>query len=130
MPTYLYQCPKCCEEFEQVLKLSDFDTPQQCPKCGSSPAKRLIAGSVGFVLKGDGWAGKNLRVKGQMARRRKALESREKELYRDGPSVRLAPNVDGERTDSWADAMRLAKSKGKDTSSYEPIVHKEKTEAL
>ena len=38
----------------------------------------------------------------------------------------LAPNVDGERVDSWSDAQKLAKSKGKSAESYEPLVQKEK----
>jgi hypothetical protein len=41
----------------------------------------------------------------------------------------LAPNVDGERTDSWSDATKLAKSKGKDTSGYEKYARKERSGA-
>jgi hypothetical protein len=81
---------------------------------------------VGFVLRGDGWTGKNLKIKGQMARRRAKLAGKEREIKNDGPGVRLAPNVGGERVDSWAEAKRLAKSKGKDTSSYDGMVRKER----
>jgi len=34
--------------------------------------------------------------------------------------------VDGERTGTWAEAQKLAESKGKDTTSYAPLIAKEK----
>ena len=108
--------------------MAEFDTPQICD-CGTSDlSKRIIASSVGFVLKGDGWTGKNIKIKGQMARRRQTLEGKERERKMDGPSIHLAPNVGGERVESWADAQRLAKSKGKDASSYDAVVRKERQE--
>jgi len=128
LPTYTYKCTECTKQFEQVLSLADFNEPQVCPGCGEGPAKRIIAASVGFVLRGDGWTGKNIKIKGQMARRRAALKSKEHEQKMDGPGVRLAPNVEGERVDSWAEARKLAGSKGKDTSSFDGMVRKERTE--
>jgi putative FmdB family regulatory protein len=128
MPTYTYKCPECDSQFERVLQLAEHDAPQGCPDCGQGPAKRIIAGSVGFVLRGDGWAGKNNKVKGQMSRRRQRLAGKEHEQKMDGPGMRLAPNVNGERVDSWSDAKKLAKSKGKDTSSYDANVRKERQE--
>ena len=50
-------------------------------------------------------------------------------MKRDGPGITLAPNVSGERVESWADAQKLAASKGKDTSSYESLVRKERSTA-
>ncbi len=47
------------------------------------------------------------------------------EMKRDAPAVTLAPNVDGERVDSWSDAQKLAKSKGKNADSYNALVQKE-----
>jgi putative FmdB family regulatory protein len=122
MPIYTYRCQTCEHQFETVLRLAEYDDPQACPECAATPAKRIIASSVGFVLRGDGWAGKNLKVKGQMARRRERLADKEREQRHDNPGMRLAPNVGGERVDSWAEAKKLAKSKGKDTSSYDGVI--------
>ena len=126
MPTYTYRCPGCSTQFDLVLRLAEYNQPQDCPECGESPAKRIIASPVGFVLRGDGWSGKNIKIKGQMAKRRQRLAGKEHEQKMDGPGMRLAPNVDGERVDSWAEAQRLAKSKGKNSGSFDKRVRKER----
>lgn len=95
------------------------DDPQDCTNCGKGPARKTVSFGSGFILKGDGWAGKNHAVKRQMARKNQRLASKKKEILRDAPSVTLAPNVDGQRTDTWSDASKLAKSKGKNTSGYD-----------
>jgi putative FmdB family regulatory protein len=126
MPTYTFKCEACDHQFDRILRLAEFDDPQACPECAVIPAKRIIGGPVGFVLRGDGWTGKNLKIKSQMAKRRAGLAAKEREIKNDGPGVRLAPNVGGERVDSWSEAQRLAKSKGKDTSSYDKMIRKER----
>jgi len=79
------------------------------------------------VLKGEGWPGKDLKIDQQMAFRRKKAGVAQEERRRDA-SMRLAPNVGGERVDSWQDAKSLAASKGKDTSGYDKQIAK--TESL
>lgn len=123
MPVYEYECPKC-GAFEMVLRISQSDDPQSCPKCGEE-AKKLIS-KTGFVLKGDNWPGKAARVRGQMRKKNRKLDAKQNERLRDQPPVTLAPNVDGERTGTWAEAKKLARSKGKDTSTYDSMVRKEK----
>ena len=127
MPTYEYRCESCSHEFERLLRMSQSDEPQTCPECGVTPAKRRISLGTGFILSGDGWAGKNIRVAGQMAEKNRRLDAKQNEMKRDAPSVSLAPNVDGERVGSWAEAQKLAASKGKDASTYESVVRKEKS---
>jgi len=122
MPNYEFECPKC-GVFERVLRLAESNDPQTC-ECGEQ-AKKLIS-KTGFVLRGDNWPGKAARVRGQMKEKNRRLGAKQDERLRDQPPVTLAPNVDGERTGSWAEAKKLAKSKGKDTSTYEPMVRKEK----
>ncbi len=124
MPVYVYACPACPDDsqFEKSLRITESSTPQNCPICGAV-GKKLIVGTS-FVLKGDGWPGKNISVKGQMAAKNRRLDSKMKE--RPAP-VTLAPNVDGERTGTWAEAQKLAASKGKDTASYAPLINKEST---
>ena len=126
MPIYSYKCAddNCAETFEKQLSVSEFDSEQSCPTCGFASEKRIA--NVGFVLKGDAWPGKNIRIRDQMATKNKKLTAKQNERKKDAPMVTLAPNVDGERVGSWAEAKKLAESKGKVTSTYDPLIRKEK----
>ena len=77
------------------------------------------------IFKGDGWVDKNLRIKKQMAEKNRRLDRKQSAMKKDAPAVSLAPNVDGERVDSWGEAAKLAKSKGKDVSGYEKKAREE-----
>ena len=122
---YEYNCDACGQEYVCNVPMDDYAKPQPCPSCGKENMKKFQP-TTNFILKGDGWTGKNMRIKNQMAEKNKKLDARTNEMKRDQPNVTLAPNVDGERVDSWTDAQKLAKSKGKDTTSYEPLIAKEK----
>ncbi len=124
MPTYAYQCQACQVRFERTLAMSAHSQPQSC-ECGAGPAQRVV-GSPEFVLKGDMWLGKNMKINQQMRSRRKRLGVKENEQLRDAPPMTLAPNVDGQRVGSWAEAKKLAASKGKNTTSYNQYVKKER----
>lgn len=124
MPTYGYRCPKCERDFDKRASMSDAGLPQPCPECGEMSERSVTP--VGFILAGDNWPSKVGRIKGQMAEKNKRLDVKSNERKKDAPGMWLAPNVEGERTDSWADAQKLAASKGKDTKSYEPMIQKEK----
>ena len=118
MPTYVYECQECHLEFEQVLRISECDAAQACPACQGA-TKKLVA-PVSFILQGDGWPGKAIKVKGQMAEKNRRLDAKT-----PASPVRLAPNVEGERVDSWSEAKKLAASKGKDTTSYDKQIREE-----
>ena len=120
MPRYAFKCSEdCCGTgFFKTLAIVNRNAPQECPECGA-PAIKRVAPSVGGVLRGDVWPGKNIQVKKQMAERRARVGEREHQLKMDGPQFNLVPNVEGERVDSWAEAGHLAASKGKDTREYE-----------
>ena len=126
MPTYEYRCEHCGAEFDKLLPIARYKEPQDCPECGKGPAKKMISGGSGFILRGDGWAGKNMKIKNQMRAKNKRLDAKQRERRNDAPTATLAPNVDGERVGSWSDAAKLAKSKGKDASGYEARARKEK----
>jgi putative FmdB family regulatory protein len=127
MPAYDFHCDTCEATFERFVKLSEFDTPQACEACGAQKTRRLISG-VNFVLSGDNWPGKNIRIKNQMAKKNERLVAKQNEFKADtGGVARLAPNVDGERTETWAEAKKLAESKGKNTESYNTMIQKEKS---
>jgi len=105
--------------------MADYKIPQPCPDCNTNNPK-LFKPTRNFILKGDGWAGKNHKIKQQMREKNKKLDARTAEMKRDASNVALAPNVNGERVDSWSEAQKLARSKGKNTESYEPHIAKEK----
>lgn len=122
MPTYSYRC-LCGETFEKNVARSECTQPQPC-QCGES-AKRVV-GQVAFVQKGDGWVGKNMKIKRQMKAKNARLSARGKEKLRDAPAMTLAPNVDGERVDSWSEAKKLAASQGKATDTYDAKIQQER----
>lgn len=122
MPFYGYTCPDCGREFDRRLPLSRYNEPQACPDCGTT-AKKQVSVPM-FNLVGDDWPGKSLRVKSEMAEKNKRISARQAANH--GTPATLVPNVEGERTGSWADAAKLAKDKGKDTSGYERMAATEK----
>lgn len=128
MPTYDYECQGCEHHFEIVMKMSEYDSKVKppCPECGREQQVLRIFTPPMVNFSGDGWATKNNRIAQQMRKKNKRLASREQEQKAAGLTPRLAPNVGGERVDSWGEAAKLAKSKGKDTSGYERLARKEK----
>lgn len=125
MPVYAYKCEDCRISFDRMLALKDYKSPQNCPSCGEIAVKAVTP--IGFVLKGDGWAGKNLKIKNQMVKKNQRLDSKMNEMKREQPVATLVPNVEGERVDSWSEAKKLAASKGKNTVTYDKYVAKEKS---
>tara|TARA_Y100000310_G_scaffold296048_1_gene327972 strand:+ start:12600 stop:12980 length:381 start_codon:yes stop_codon:yes gene_type:complete len=115
MPVYSYKCQTCETAFEKTVIRSQCTQPQTC-ECGEE-AKRVV-GEVSFVLAGDGWVGKNQKIKGQMAQKNARLSVKSRERRHDAPGIRLAPNVGGERVESWDEAAKLAESKGLDGETY------------
>ena len=124
MPTYNYACEKCGEVLEVEHRISETIPPPKCPKCGMDTHQVILPGDGGFQLKGDGWSGKDFRVKHQMTARNLRAGAKSREVPK--PVNRLVPNVEGEQTESWADAKKVAATKGKDTTSYDPLIQQEK----
>lgn len=125
MPTYAYHCESCEEDFDRFLPMSRCAEPQACFSCGQI-AKKLVT-PINFNLAGDDWPGKADRVSRQMRAKNAKLSEKQSVRLREQPPVSLVPNVDGERVDSWAEAQKLAASKGKDTTTYDTKVQKEKS---
>lgn len=125
MPTYEFNCPDH-GDFEKKMSMSEYSSTQECPEC-EGPAKRVIRTPGAFNTPGDSWATKNGRIDRQMRAKTERFKSRTEEQKRDAPPVTMAPNVEGERTDTWADAQKLAASLGLNASSYDKKVHEEKT---
>lgn len=124
MPVYEFKCSTCDLIFEVICTREERKQAQPCPECEGETER--IMSAVGIVLKGDGWPSKAFRVNGQMAEKRGRLAQKERDLKGDGFVPKLAPNVGGERTETWEDAKRLAGEKGKDTSTYDKHIQEER----
>lgn len=124
MPRYAFACVSttCRHEFDKVLSFGEHNHPQACPVCQGETHRAMT--TPNFVLQGDGWPGKNIRIQGQMTQKNRRLDAKSRDLP---VGQRLVPNVDGEETESWAEAKKLAASKGKETSSYDRQVRQETT---
>lgn len=124
MPIYTYKCSSCETIFDKAVVRAKYARPQLC-ECGASSPR--VVGQVDFVLKGDGWIGKNQKIRGQMAEKNQRLSVKSRERRHDAPGMRLVPNVKGERVESWEDAAKLAQSKGLNSESYAIKARQEKT---
>ena len=124
MPTYTYSCSKCNKEFERILPMSESASLQSC-ECGYIGKKIIVAGDGGFVLKGDGWASKDFRMKEQMTARNNRAGRKTKDHVK--PTASMVPNYKGEETGTWTEAQQKAANDGKNTASYEPLITKEVT---
>jgi len=122
---YSYECPECEQDHDARVSVAKRDEPRECPHCGHSETRRITVYEPRFNLPGDDWPSKNEAVVGQMAEKNRRLQAKEEQMKRDSPAVKLAPNVGGERVDSWGEAQRLAASKGLNAESYEPMIKKE-----
>lgn len=124
MPIYEFVCRSCEATFDKRLPVSQYNDPQVCDACGSGETYRAVS-MPSFNLTGDSWPSKNYRIQKQMENKNQRLSVKSRERSREAPGMTLAPNVDGERVDSWEDAKKLAASKGKVTSTYDPHINKE-----
>lgn len=127
MPTYNFGCESCGEQFERMLRISQCDVPQDCPACQSTARRMFTPNEGGFILAGDSWTGKNISIGNQMRKKNQRLDKKQDVVKREAAAVSLVPNVDGERVDTWSEAKKLAASKGKDTTTYDSVVRKEKS---
>lgn len=125
MPMYRHECQECTNEFDVMCSIDQREDSHECEFCGAVNSKKVFTG-CNFILPGDDWASKNNRIQKQMAERRAKLKKKSAEQAREQPGMTLAPNVDGERTESWSDAQKLARDKGKNVDSYTQMVKRER----
>ena len=46
MPLYDYVCSVCTHEFEELVRLSEYDRPVACPQCSNEAIRKLSAPMV------------------------------------------------------------------------------------
>src|SRR3954452_22949790 len=96
MPTYVYECSKCGDEFELYQSFSD-DPLKKHPGCGGKVAK--VFQPVGIVLKGSGFY-KNDSRNGKRANGSAKSESSSESS--DSPKTESS-KTDGSKSDSKSD---------------------------
>lgn len=123
MPRYDFKCTneECGLIQEFVLRISESDQLIPCSHCKSDMKRTFIAANWEgqMVLRGE-WPGKLMKENDYRVKRSEQMAKRQKDNH-FVPT--LAPNVGGERTDSWGDAKKLARDKGLDTTYYDEKVN-------
>jgi len=123
MPTYEYRCNKC-ENVVEIIHSIKESPVITCEDCPDEVMERLISHNFGgFIIKGESPSKVN---KEMGVRRKKNANLGVRQLERYGTGPRVAPNVGGEEVGSWTEAAKLAKDKGLNADSYQPMIEKEK----
>lgn len=115
LPTYQMRCQGCGARGDVRLAASAKPVAA-CQQCQGS-MEAVLPDRLALVQRGDDWVGRAQKLRGQMAARSARVGRAQEEQRRELP--RLQPNVGGMRTDTWAEAARLARSQGLDASPYE-----------
>ena len=125
MPQYNFQCSECDHIAELTLSVADMKTTKPvCLECSGEMARVFIAANWrGQVsLKGE-WPGKTMKENRYRKLRSQEMGRRQRERY--GHTLpTLAPNVGGERVETWDDARKLASERGHDVSHYDAKVRR------
>jgi len=114
MPTYVYECAKCGDEFELYQSFSE-DPLKKHPGCGGKVAK--VFQPVGIVLKGSGFYKTDNRGSSKTAVKEKTGDN-------GGGSSDTSPSTS---TDSTSDASKPAAKKDGAPSSSKPAATEAKS---
>ena len=77
---FQYKCWDCEEVIEKEFPIGKADEKVPCPKCKKEVER--FWGEVSFVLKGDGWAGKNIAFNREMTQRNEDAGKRMEKTWR------------------------------------------------
>ena len=111
MPTYVYECAKCGDEFEQWQSFSD-DPLKKHPGCGGKVSKVLQP--VGIVFKGSGFHKTDSR---SGAKRSRGSENGDGQIDKDTSSSDSSDGKADKKTDTKAD--KKTDTKKSDTKKSE-----------
>lgn len=130
MACYDYQCtnPECASVQEETMSISSKDGAViHCKVCGALSQYIFTPSLVHMSLKGDGWPSKTIKEKSYRAKRSIHMAQKQRD-HVEKPT--LQPNFNGQATGSWADAQTAAHDAGKNHTSYDNLVAKEKSKKL
>jgi putative FmdB family regulatory protein len=120
---YDYKCIECGKVEEQYHGMNE--TPEiKCSVCGNPMTRIFTLNRTGFIIRGEA-PSKVVKEKRYRQKHNADLSVKQVERYGTGPKP--VPNVGGQEVGSWSDAAKLAKDKGLNTASYEPMIQKEKS---
>jgi putative FmdB family regulatory protein len=117
MPTYVYECAKCGDEFELYQSFSD-DPLKKHPGCGGKVAK--VFQPVGIVLKGSGFYKNDSRSGGKRSNGsapKSDSGSSEKSEKSESSKSDSGSKSDGSTSDSKSDGSKSSSTKKKSESS-------------
>ena len=85
MPTYDYQCTKCTSVQEEFHGISG-EHQISCKACGSL-CKKIFSLGCGFILKGDNWPSKEIKLKSQMMKKNSKMKKISNDKMKSGEAV-------------------------------------------
>jgi hypothetical protein len=124
-----FKCTGCHAVTEHDIPFDDFpvyksrDRGVICPVCGGDAYYQFNPSTIQISFAGDAWADKNYREKAYRKRRSAYMERRMRTNHK---TPELIPNFEGEEAASWKEARDAARDAGKSTSTYEPLVQRER----
>ena len=116
MPTYVYECAKCGDEFELYQSFTD-DPLKKHPGCGGKVAK--VFQPVGIVLKGSGFYKNDSRSGGKRANGSspKSESSPEKSDSSKSDSGPASKSDSGSKSDGSSSSSTSSKKKSESSTS-------------
>jgi putative FmdB family regulatory protein len=103
MPTYVYECNKCGDEFELYQSFSD-EPLKKHPGCGGKVAK--VFQPVGIVLKGSGFYKNDSRGGAKRSNGASKSESSSDSGSSDGSKSESSSSDSGSKSEPKADAKK------------------------
>ena len=113
MPTYVYACDSCGNQFERFQSFKD-EPLQTCPSCAS--AVRRVFQPVGIVFKGSGW---------YVTDSRKSNSATVSGDDSAGKAEKVPAGDNSAKSETNSDAKSEAKSEAKSYAKSEPAAKSE-----
>ena len=113
MPTYVYACDSCGNQFERFQSFKD-EPLQTCPSCAS--AVRRVFQPVGIVFKGSGW---------YVTDSRKSNSATVSGDDSAGKAEKAPAGDNAAKSEANSDAKSEAKSEAKSDAKSEPAAKSE-----
>jgi putative FmdB family regulatory protein len=111
MPTYVYECAKCGDEFELYQSFSE-DPLKKHPGCGGKVAK--VFQPVGIVLKGSGFYKNDSRNGGKRSKNGDSSKSDKSESAKsESAKSESAKSENGSKSDGGGSTSSESKSSSK-----------------
>lgn len=126
---YEFVCSACDHVQTVDMGVSELDKAKEtgtaCEVCADTAYYKFNVSGVQFCFKGDAWSDKNFREKKYRKARSAYMADRQSKHHK---TPTLKPNYKGQETGSWREAQEAARSEGKVSETYEPLVRREQAQ--